>query len=112
MHNTKFEAIRHFIFGIILAAVGVFFTLVKFQLAYVPQFFKNLTTIGYAEAIKKNALLVKASAKTAKTAIMIFGSHFSVLGFSLLFAGVVLFILGILGFFVFADEKKKNAIVR
>ena len=112
MHNTKFEAIRHVIFGIILAAAGVFFNLVKFQLSYFPQFFKNLTTVGYAEAVKKNALFAKASAKAAKTAIMVFGPHFSVLGFSLCFAGVVLLILGIIGFFVFADEKRKNAIVR
>ena len=112
MHNTKFEAIRHIILGLILAAVGVFFNFVKFQFTYLTPFLKNLKAVGYAEAIKKNALFVKASAKTAKTAVMVFGAHFSVLGFSLVFAGAVLFILGIIGFFVFADEKKKNAVAR
>jgi hypothetical protein len=43
---------------------------------------------------------------------MIFGMHFSVLGFVLVFAGAVLVVLGLLGFFVFADEKRKNAVVR
>ncbi len=112
MHNTKFEAVRHIIFSLILAAVGVFFTFVKFQFTYLTPFLKNLKAVGYAEAIKKNALFVKASAKAAKTAVMVFGSHFSVLGFSLVFAGAVLFILGIIGFFVYSDEKRKNALVR
>ena len=112
MHNTKFEAIRYFILGIIVAAVGVFFNLVKFQTAFISPFFQNLKALGFAEANKKNPLFVMANAKNVKNAVMIFGMHFSVLGFVLVFAGVVLFILGLLGFFVFADEKKKNAVVR
>ena len=112
MHNTKFEAVRYCIVGIIIAAVGMFFNLVKFNTALVPTFFKNIQALGFDGAVKMNPLMVMAGAKNIKNAIMIFGMHFSVLGFVLVFAGAVLVILGLLGFFVFADEKRKNAVVR